>query len=526
MKRLLTQLSLALAVAGCGGSTPVASTTPANAAATPVVVTPPAASTKEAPPASSTARDIRFPTIERMALANGLNIDVVTRKELPIVNLQLVIRSGGASDPKNMPGLSSIVSDMLKEGTKKKKAAEFAEAVEFLGSNLEVGSGTETTRVRMNAMSEHLEPALALMAEAVLTPAFDAKELGKLKTRTIDELKLKMDRPTWLARRQFQRELYGDHPYAQYDTTEAVVKKVKPSDLIAFHSGHFAPNNAFLVVVGDVTADQVKQVAEKLFGKWQKKKVVEPAYATPPPRTKREIVIVDRPASVQSQIMIGNVSIKRNDDDFIPLMVANQVLGGSAASRLFMDLREKRSLTYGAYSRLDEAPDLGAFRATAAVRNPVTGDAIDGFFEHLARITKEATPKVELDQAHAFLADSFPLQIETADSIAQLVADLRVFGLKDGYWDGFRTSIRNVTADAALAAAKGHITPDTALVVIVGKAAEIVPMLTKFGSVRVVDSEGKPIKASDAAPAATSAPATPPATPPAAPPATPPAAKP
>jgi len=178
-----------------------------------------------------------------------------------------------------------------------------------------------------------------------------------------------------------------------------------------------------------------------------------------------------------------------------------------------MDLREKRSLTYGAYSRVDESPDLGAFRATAAVRNPVTGEAIAGFFEHLSRITTEATPKVELDQAHAFLADSFPLQVETADSIAQLVADLRVFGLKDGYWDSFRTNIRNVTAEGALAAAKGHITPDTALVVIVGKAAEIAPMLTKFGSVRVVDPEGKPVKASDPAPVATTVTAPAPATP-------------
>lgn len=507
MNRSLIRYSLALFLAGCGSSTPSETTTPAKTTASeaPPVAAAPA---KEAPPASSTARDIKFPTIHHVALANGLNIDVVTKKELPIINLELVIQSGGAVEPKELQGLASIVADMLKEGTKKKNAAQFAEAIEFLGSQMSTAAGAETLRVRMNAMSEHLEPALALMSEAVLTPAFDAKELEKLKTRTIDELKLKMDRPAWLARRQFQRDLYGEHPYAQYDTTEAAVKKVKRTDLLSYHAAHFVPNNAFLVVVGDVTPEEVKEAADKLFGKWKAKEVAEPTYAAPPARDKREIVVIDRPASVQSQIMIGNLALKRNDPDFISLMVANQVLGGSAASRLFMDLREKRSLTYGAYSRVDESPDLGAFRATAAVRNPVTGEALEGFFEHLTRITREPAPADELDAAHRYLADSFPLQIETLDSIAQLVADIRVFGLKDDYWDTFRTNIRNVDADSALKAAKEHILPDQSLVVIVGKAAEIVPMLTKFGTVRVVDAEGKPVRASDApAPAAAAAPA-------------------
>ncbi len=501
MKRTLIRLSLAFFVASCGGSTPAETTTAnkeSNQPTQAVVSTP----VKEAPPASSTPRDIKFPTIHHVTLSNGLTVDVVTKKELPIINLELVIKSGGAADPKGLQGLASMVADMLKEGTKKKNAAQFAEAIEFLGSHIDAVSGSETLRVRMSAMSEHLEPALSLMSEAVLTPAFDAKELEKLKTRTIDELKLKMDRPAWLARRQFQHDLYGDHPYAQYDTTEAAVKKVKRTDLVSFHAANFVPNNAFLVVVGDVTPEQVKDVGEKLFGKWKAKPVAETAYPAPPVRTKREIVVIDRPASVQSQIMIGNLALKRNDPDYIALMVANQVLGGSAASRLFMDLREKRSLTYGAYSRVDESPDMGAFRATAAVRNPVTGEALDGFFEHLNRITKEPTPEPELDSAHRFLADSFPLQIETLDSIAQLVADIRVFGLSEDYWDTFRTKIREITPASALNAAKAHITPDASLVVIVGKAAEIVPMLSKFGEVRVVDADGKPVKASDAPAAA------------------------
>ncbi|HEX6245714.1 MAG TPA: pitrilysin family protein, partial [Polyangiales bacterium] len=453
---------LTLLVSACAGRQP-SSTTPQPETSTAVTVTT-AAPVKEQPPTSEKARDLSFPTVTHLTLDNGLVVDVVTHKQLPIVSAQLVIQSGSANDPAGMPGLASAVADMLKEGTKQKTGAQFAEAVEFLGAHLGTSAGQETLRVSLSTLSEHFGAGMALVAEAALNPRFDPKELEKLKKRTLDELKLKHDKPAWLARREFQRVLYGSHPYGQYDTTEPVVKKLKQTDLVKFHGAHFAPNNAFLVVVGDITPEQVKTEVDKQFGKWKKKTVAEPSYAAAPARNAREIVVVDRPASVQSQIIIGNLALKRNDPGYIPLMVANQVLGGSAASRLFMDLREKRSLTYGAYSRIDETVDVGSFRASAAVRTPVTGEAVSAFFEHLDRIVKEAPPTAELEAAHRFLADSFPLQIETADRIAELLADLRVYGLPEGYWDTFRSSIKQVGADAALKAAQANIHPESEVV--------------------------------------------------------------
>jgi zinc protease len=489
---------LLLGSAACGASQPAqqqASTTPETSTDVSVdVAAPPRA--KQQPPPSEKARDLAFPAVHHIALDNGLVVDVVTQKQLPIVSMELVIQSGSASDPSGMPGVASAVADMLKEGTKKRTGAQFAEAVEFLGANLGTSAGQETTRVSISALSEHVDAALALVAEAALTPAFNEQELTKLKKRTLDELKLKKDKPAWLARREFQRALYGSHPYGQYDTTEDVVKKLKRSDLAAYHASHFAPNNAFLVVVGDVDPEALKAKLQQLFGAWKKKEVAETSYPAPPEHKARQVIVVDRPASVQSQIIIGNLALKRNDPGYIPLMVANQVLGGSAASRLFMDLREKRSLTYGAYSRVDETVDQGAFRASAAVRTPVTGEAVSGFFEHLERIVKEPVPAPELDAAHRFLADSFPLQIETADRIAELLADLRVYGLPEGYWDTFRSNIRNVSAEEALKAARTSIRPSAEIVVVVGRAADVVPMLEKIGPVRVVDVEGNALKPS------------------------------
>lgn len=514
MSSRLTILSLCAALFACGGKTPEpkapTQATEATGSQREITGTP----AKQAPPPSATPRDIQFPKVTTFQLANGFTVDVVPQEQLPLVSMQLVVRSGSAADPKGLPGVADFVADMLKEGTKKKTAAQFAEAVEYLGAHLRTGAGQETTRIDVSALSEHFDAALALMAEAALEPRFDPAEFQKRRRRTLDELKLKKDRPAWLARKELHRALYGEHPYALIDTNEEAIKKITPQHLRAFHTQHFAPNNAFLVVVGKVSPEAVKSSVEKLFGKWKAREVKKAPYPAPTPPEKREIIVVDRPASVQSQIAIANLAIKRNDDQYVPLLVANQVLGGSAASRLFMDLREKRSLTYGAYSRVDETVDVGAFRASAAVRTPVTGEAVGAFLEHLERIVKEPPPQQELEAAHRYLADSFPLQIETADRVAALVADLRVYGLPENYWDTFRSAIRKVSADQALKAAQAHVHPERAVIVVVGKAADIVPMLEPYGPVRVVDVDGKPLRsevkpaASATAPAGTPAPAT------------------
>ncbi len=258
-----------------------------------------------------------------------------------------------------------------------------------------------------------------------------------------------------------------------------------------WHRTHFVPSNAFVVAVGDVTPAQVQSAAAEAFGSWSGQPVTSTPLPEAPSRTSRQVVVVDRPGSVQSTIYVGNLAIARGDEDFIPLDVANQVLGGSAASRLFMDLRERRSLTYGSYSQVGERVGVAPFVAYAAVRTEVTADAMSGLFEHLDRIVAEAPSADEIQNATTFLSDSFPLQIDTPAKIAAMVADLRIFGLEDDYWDGYRTAIRAVTPAAALTAARGHIRPDQALVIVVGTAADIAEPLRLYGDVTVVDADGR-----------------------------------
>ena len=491
MKHTSALLGVLLApLAACGGSTlpPAAQTTATKVEVEQVA---PAAPARQAPPVGTQPREIHFPPIARETTSSGLEVNTVALHGVPVVQIKLVIKAGSARDPRELPGTAQLVAQMLKEGTARRNSARIAEAVDFLGARLGIHNDQEQISINMQALSEQLPEALALVAELASEPSFDEGELKKLKKRELDRLSLMSQSPNFLARREFWKVLYGEHPYAHVDTTKDVVNRITRNDLVGFHKRYFAPNNAYLVVVGDVTPEKVRQSADKTFKTWAQRQVAPADYPAPPARNVREIVLVDRPESVQSVIYVGNLALARKDPDYVPLLVANQVLGGSAASRMFMDLREKQSLTYGAYSDLDEGIVPVPFRAFAAVRNEVTAQAMKAFFQHLERISSEAAGEGELADSKRLLVDSFPLHIETPGEIAGLVSDLREYGFPDNYWDGFRSEIQAVTTQRALEAAKRYIRPDKSLVVVVGKAAAVKEALSQYGAVKVVDTDGK-----------------------------------
>jgi zinc protease len=450
------------------------------------------AATKPAqPPAPSEPKALTLPPVEVSELHNGLQINTILTDQLPVLYATLVVRSGGESDPDPLPGLSGLVAQMLKEGTTRRSGVAIAEEIEFLGADLWTSSDAENTYVGVRALAEHLEPAMAILAEVAGQPAFDSAELSKLKRRELDRLALSEREPGYIARRTFYRALYGEHPYGTVDTTPQAVKRVRRQDMLRWHRAHFVGNNAFLIIAGDVDPDRVRDVAEKTLGGWQAGRRSVPRYGEPPKPTDRSILVVDRPGSVQSVIYIGNLAIRRAHREWIPLIVSNQVLGGSAASRLFMDLREKRSLTYGAYSAIAERVDVGPFVAYASVRTEVTTEAVSAFFEHLAQIHREPATRDELINAKRYLSDSFPLQVDTPGKLAELVMQLRTYGLPDDYWNKYRNWIRSTSSSEAHYAARSYIRPAEALVVVVGQAADFARSLARFGPVTVLSPEGE-----------------------------------
>ncbi len=447
--------------------------------------------TREPPPEPAPAKNLVLPAVDVANLDNGLQVNTIVTDELPVVYATLVIRSGAESDPKKLPGLSGLVAQMLKEGSAKRSSAQIAEEIEFLGADLWASSDEENTYVGVRALAEHFDVVMALLAEVAGKPAFNTTELAKLKRRELDRLALSEREPRYIARRAFYRALYGDHPYGTVDTNPPAVKRVRKQDMVRWHRKHFVGRNAFLVVAGNINPDQVAEVSKKTFGSWAAGKRAVPVYAEPPRPTGRNILVVDRPGSVQSVIYIGNLAIQRANREWIPLVVANQVLGGSAASRLFMDLRERRSLTYGAYSAIAERVEIGPFVAYSSVRTEVTTEAIDAFFEHLERIHLEPAEDLELRNAKRYLSDSFPLKVDTPGKLAELVIELRTFGLPSDYWDHYRNWIRETSASEAHYVARSYIRPKESLVVIVGQAADFAQSLDRFGPVTVISPDGE-----------------------------------
>jgi len=445
----------------------------------------------EPPPPPAEPKNLVLPPVEITELDNGLEVNTIVTDQLPVVYATLVIRSGAESDPGALPGLSGLVAQMLKEGTTKRSAAEIAEEIEFLGADLWASSDEENTYIGVRALAEHFDVAMAILAEVAGKPAFSSKELAKLKRRELDRLALSEREPRYIARRQFYRSLYGDHPYGTVDTTPQAVKRVRRQDLVRWHRNHFVGKNAFLVVAGEVDPEKVTDVAQRTLGSLKQGKRAVPQYAEPPRPSDRNILVVDRPGSVQSVIYLGNLAIRRANREWIPLTVANQVLGGSAASRLFMDLREKRSLTYGAYSAIGERVDVGPFVAYSSVRTEVTPEAVGAFFDHLELIHREPPTPEELTNARRYLSDSFPLQVDTPGKLADLVMELRTYGLPADYWTKYRDYIRQTSASEAHYAARTYIRPAEALLVVVGQAADFAPALAKFGPVTVVSPDGE-----------------------------------
>jgi hypothetical protein len=226
----------------------------------------------------------------------------------------------------------------------------------------------------------------------------------------------------------------------------------------------------FLVAVGDFDPAAFEALCTRTLGRLRGGQAPALTFPAVPPRTERTVLLVDRPQSPQSVVRIGHLGLRRRDEDYVPLRVANHVLGGGAASRLFMDLRELRSLTYGAYSAVGENVEQGAYFANASVRTPVTGDAVHALFSHLGCITTQAPPEAEMAQTRSYLIDSFPLSIETPANVADLVTSLRLYNLPDDYYDRYRARIAQVDAAGSLQIAQRYLHPEQSVLVVVGSA--------------------------------------------------------
>ncbi len=429
-------------------------------------------------------------------LPNGLKVVVFEDKRLPLVSYRLGFKTGDINDPKDSIGLTSAVTSLLNEGTKTRTSVQLAGEIERLGASISASSGDDNTIVAASALSMYGSDVLRLMADMVLNPAFPQNELDLYKKNTIENLKYQRSQPAFLAGEQTAKILYGKHPYGIVSASAADVEKITREKLAAFHQKMFTPNNATLIVVGDVNRDNLLKEIKDTFGGWQKGTVEAMKFDAPPARTATTITVVDRPGSLQSNIVLSNLAIDRSSPDYFPVLVMNQILGAGASSRLFMNLREAKGYTYGAYSSFDTRRQAGNFSATAEVRTPVTGDSLKEFFYELNRVRNEKATAKELQDAKSYLTGVFPLRAETQEGLTNLLVSQQLYDLPADYLQTYRDKINAVTLEDVERVAKKYITADKIAIVIVGDAGEILPQIKPYSTkLEIFDAEGKTLDA-------------------------------
>lgn len=446
---------------------------------------------KKTPPSPLAPVEFDIPRPHQTRLDNGLDVVLFEDKRLPLVSYRLAFHSGDINDPIDHTGLSSAIASILTEGTTDYTSLQLAEKIERLGSGLSASSSDDFTIIAASSLSLYSSEVLHLLAEVVLRPTFPEDELDLYRRNTVEHLKFQRSQSPFLAGEQASRLIYGEHPYAVVSPDASDIEKLDRNTLQKFHAETYVPNNAMLIAVGDIEREEFLKEANELFGDWHQGAPPVNNFASPPKRNSRTLTLVDRPGSAQSNIILTNLAIDRTDEDYFPLLVMNQVLGAGASSRVFMNLREEKGYTYGAYTRLNTKRLAGDIEATAEVRNEVTGDSLKEFFYELTRIRDTNVGDDELADAKSFLTGVFPIRAETQEGLTNLIVNQNLYGLPENYLQTYRANVDAVTVDDVKRVAKAYVRPDEMAIVIVGDAKDVLPQVESYAdAVEIYDTEG------------------------------------
>ena len=429
------------------------------------------------PPALGPPPSLRLPPVEKRTLSNGLAVWIIGVHKVPTVHLELAVRAGIAGDPPQKFGLSSLAADMIDEGAGTRTALEIADAIDFLGAELSSSGAVDASYVNLHVPVARLADALPIMADVIARPTFPETELNRLREERLASLLEIQDDPEQLIQVAFPKLVFGDkHRYGTSAMgTAASLKSLTVADLKAFHGAQYRPDNAVLVVAGDVTAETIVPMLERTLGAWKGTAGASGAPAGDAPQlTARRVFLIDKPGAAQSQVRIGWVGVARSTPDYFALRVLNTILGEAFTSRLNNNLREVHGYAYGASSRFDMRLNAGPFYAAAGVQTDKTADALKEFFNELTRI-HEPVPAAELDKAKNYLALQMPRNFETTRATANALANAYLYTLPADYYATYADRVRAVTAADVKRAADKYIQPDKFAVVIVGDRKVIEP---------------------------------------------------
>jgi zinc protease len=434
-----------------------------------------------------------LPAFSEKTLVNGLRVIVAPDHSLPLVAGGMQVMAGAASDPAQVTGSASLTAALVTQGAGKRSATEIAQSIEALGAKLSAGAGWDSSAVQLNVRSDRLKEALPIFADVVMAPAFAAEEVDRQRQQALDELTVALRNPGTLAGIAASRLIYGAAPYGRMSGgTPKSLTAIKPAQLKSFHRTWWRPDNALLVLAGDITAEQGFALAEQQFGGWAKPKealAVKPQADTTT-TGKPRVLVIDRADSGQAAVTVAQRGIARNDPQYYPTIVANSVLGGGYSSRLNQEIRIKRGLSYGASSAVAARVGAGPVYASAQTKNVSAPEVVELMRGELTRLGNTEPAGAELTARKAVLIGRFGRETETNEGMAGELADLVVYGQPLNALRDYVPKVQAVTAQQVQAAGKTVFSPESANVIVAGDGKEFLAALkATYPDLEVIEAE-------------------------------------
>jgi len=449
-------------------------------------------------PPTGPASTLQLPAAQHFTLGNGLSVFLLEQHQLPVLSARLVVLHGSEANPPALPGLAAFTADMLDEGTTKRPALQLAAELDRIGASLRIASSSDSISLNLGVLRKNVDPAFELLADAALHPAFDERELSRVRNDRLTDYQQAADDPETLAARAFYLALYGaGHPYAYTQPgTASSLAAIGHEDLQRFWQSGFVPTRSALVVSGDIKVDELRALAEKHFGAWAGSGAPLPPPAAPAAPAARRVLLVDKPGAPQSSLSIGQSGVPRSSPDYVPLEVMNSVLGGLFSSRINLNLREQHGYSYGAYSTFAFRRGPGPFSVEGSVRADATADAVVEVFRELDRMRSDPVTPAELSLAKDSWTRSLAGNFETTAGSVGSISQLFMYGLPQDYYVTLPAGINRIGAPDVQRVASQYLDPAHMTVVVVGDRSKVEKGLAalKIGKIELRDNEGKPAR--------------------------------
>jgi zinc protease len=434
------------------------------------------------PPPPAQPRSASIPKPVEQTLPNGLRVIVIERRESPLVSAQLIIKNGGEVDPPELAGLADMTASLLTKGTQTRDATKIADEIESLGGSLQSSARWDSSSASVGVMSSKIGPAMEILADVVRRPTFKSEEVERLRQQYLDSLTLALGEPGSIARFVAARVVFGDAPYGHplSGTTESLTR-ITPADIVKMHGRYYRPDNAILVIGGDITTRDALALATKYFGDWQKPSTPLPDLSTPAQNAaaqKPRVVVIDKPDAGQAAVYVARTGINRTDPDYFRGIVTNSVLSGYSG-RLNQEIRIKRGLSYGAGSALDTRRQVGPFVASAQTKNESGAEVAELLLGEVSKLSSAPPADAELTPRKAVLIGNFSRNLETVDGVVSQIGFLALYGVSLDEINRYITSVQAIRSEDVQKFAGSRLDAKTSNIIIVGNAKLFLPELQK-----------------------------------------------